>query len=230
MHEQARHRSGNRHLRRRDAARLGQPSTVHELASGRSPVGGRDSARALADRGAGHAPDPRSDGRDRRRTAAHSPVRSRRAEPGPGARLSAWRRLYFVQHRHPRPADARICGGRKLPRHRRRLSPLARSAVSEGPGSARGPGRVAGRRRSGPPRSGSQQGGVRRRLGRRQSGDGDGVALARRRRAASAHGAAAQLRGVRHPLLRRGRGASWRARRGPQSRRDGLLPRQLPRR
>ena len=44
--------------------------------------------------------------------------------------LPAWRRLDALQHRYPRPAHARICGARRLLRHRRRLRAVAREQVS----------------------------------------------------------------------------------------------------
>ena len=56
----------------------------------------------------------------------HRPGARRTARP----RLPARRRLDAVQHRHPRPGDARVRGARRLLRDRRRLRAVARAQVS----------------------------------------------------------------------------------------------------
>ena len=64
----------------------------------------------------------------------HGPVRVRIHRPAHGEparpRLPARRRLDALQHRHPRPRDARVRGSRRLLRRRRRLRAVARAQVS----------------------------------------------------------------------------------------------------
>ena len=92
-----------------------------------APLGG-GGARSLA---TGRARDARDAGISTRRRGTatcalriHRPAQRRTARP----RLPAWRRLDALQHRYPRPGDARVRGARRLLRDRRRLRAVARAA------------------------------------------------------------------------------------------------------